>query len=106
MNVIMAASGPVVIDWMDMSRGDPAIDVMRTLLYLRFGRGREINQATRAEFLGAYLERCREVWSGRIEQLQHWQLPLAVARMSISQVKDDEHSDLMELIENRHSCVL
>ena len=106
MNVIMAASGPVIIDWMDMSRGDPAIDVLRTLLYLRFGRGREINQATRAEFLGAYSERCREVWSGRMEQLQYWQLPIAVARMSISQVKDDEHSDLMELIENRHSCLL
>lgn len=106
MNVIMAASGPVVIDWMDMSRGNPAIDVMQTLLYLRFGRGREINQVTRTEFFNAYLERCREVWSGRMEQLQHWQLPLAVARMSISQVKDDEHSDLMELIENRHSCIL
>ena len=39
MNVIMAASGPVVIVWMDMSRGNPAIDIMQTLLYLRFGRG-------------------------------------------------------------------
>ena len=55
MNVIMAASGPVVIDWMDMSRGNPAIDIMRTLLYLRFGSGREINQVTRAEFFNAYL---------------------------------------------------
>jgi aminoglycoside phosphotransferase (APT) family kinase protein len=106
MNVIMAASGPVVIDWMDMSRGNPAIDVMQTLLYLRFGRGREINQATRYEFLDAYLERCREVWSGRMEQLQHWQRPLAVARMSISSVNDDERSDLMGLIEDRHSCIL
>ena len=106
MDVIMAAIGPVVIDWMDMSRGDPAIDVMRTLLYLRFGHGREINQATRAEFLGAYSEPCREVWSGRIEQLKYWQLPIAVIRMSISQVKDDEHSDLMGLIEERDSCML
>lgn len=94
MNVIMAASGPVVID------------VMRTLLYLRFSHRRQINQATRTEFLNAYLERCREVWSGRMEQLQHWQLPLAVARMSISSVNDDERSDLMGLIEDRHSCIL
>ena len=106
MNVIMAASGPVVIDWMDMSRGNPAMDVMRTLLYLRFGRGPEINQVTRAEFFNAYLERCREVWFGRMEQLQHWQLPLAVARMSISSVNEDERSDLMGLIESRHSCIL
>lgn len=106
MNVIMAASGPVVIDWMDMSRGNPAIDIMRTLIYLRFGRGREINQVTRAEFFNAYLERCREVWCGRMEQLQHWQLPLAVARMSISSVNEDERSDLMGLIESRHSCIL
>ena len=106
MNVIIAASGPVLIDWMDMSRGNPAIDVMQTLLHLRFGRGREINQATRAEFLNAYLERVREVWCGRMDQLQHWQLPLAVARMSISSVIEDERSDLMGLIESRHSCIL
>ena len=106
MNVILGPSGPVVIDWMDMSRGNPAIDVMRTLLYLRFGSGHEITQATRTEFFNAYLERCREVWSGRMEQLQHWQRPLAVARMSISSVNEDERSDLMGLIESRHSCIL
>jgi hypothetical protein len=96
----------MVIDWMNMSLRSPAIDIMRTLLYLRFGRGREINQATRAEFFNAYLERCREVWSGRMEQLQNWQLPLAVARLSISSVNEEERSDLMGLIESRHSCIL
>jgi uncharacterized protein (TIGR02172 family) len=34
-NVVMTASGPVVIDWMTASRGDPAADVTRTLFLLR-----------------------------------------------------------------------
>lgn len=106
LNVIMAASGPVVIDWLDMGRGDPAIDVVRTLLYLRYGRRRQIDQAVRLEFLNAYMGRCREVWSGRMEQLQHWLRPVTVARLSHSSVNNDERVDLMELLETRQGCLL
>lgn len=34
-NVIMCAGGPRIIDWMTAARGDPAVDVARTLFLLR-----------------------------------------------------------------------
>ncbi len=36
-NVIMASSGPVVIDWIDATRGHPHADVARTIVLVRFG---------------------------------------------------------------------
>jgi aminoglycoside phosphotransferase (APT) family kinase protein len=36
-NVLMGGSGPMAIDWMTVTRGDPAADVARTLFLLREG---------------------------------------------------------------------
>jgi aminoglycoside phosphotransferase (APT) family kinase protein len=36
-NILMAHSGPVVIDWPNATRGDPTADVARTLTLLRVG---------------------------------------------------------------------
>jgi hypothetical protein len=101
-NVIVAAGGPVVIDWLDAGRGDPAIDVTRTLLYLKYSRPRQIDLGARAAFLNAYLDRCREAWAGRMEQLQRWQFPVAVARLSEA-VEDSERAGLMKLVERTDS---
>jgi len=102
LNVIMGASGPRVIDWLSMNRGDPAMDVVRTLLLLRHFRC-QIDNASRMEFLNAYLQRCREVWYGRMEQLAHWQRPIAVWRLAHENVTDDERAELLDLLEAPHS---
>jgi Ser/Thr protein kinase RdoA (MazF antagonist) len=36
-NVLLAAAGPVVIDWIDVSRGYPLVDVARTVALIRYG---------------------------------------------------------------------
>jgi Ser/Thr protein kinase RdoA (MazF antagonist) len=36
-NVLLSPSGPVVIDWPNATRGEPAADVARTLLMMRMG---------------------------------------------------------------------
>lgn len=36
-NVLLAARGPVIIDWPDATRGQPLADVARTSLLLRLG---------------------------------------------------------------------
>lgn len=101
-NVIMGASGPMVIDWLSMYRGDPAIDVVRTLLLLRHFRC-QIDQAARLDFLNAYLQRCREVWCGRMEQLERWQRPVAVWRLAHENVTVDERAELLDLLEAPHA---
>lgn len=36
-NVIVGSDGPVIIDWFDAAPGDPAADVVRTAMLLRYG---------------------------------------------------------------------
>ena len=58
MNVIMTASGPVVIDWTNAARGDPLVDVAMTIVLLtcpRMPGSRILNVA--ATPLRAYLAR-------------------------------------------------
>jgi len=101
-NVLMTAGRPVVIDWLDAARGDPAIDVTRSLLYLKYARPRQVDHDARTAFLEAYVDRCRQAWAGRMEQLERWQFPVAVARLSEA-VEDAERASLMKLIERADS---
>jgi aminoglycoside phosphotransferase (APT) family kinase protein len=62
-NVLMGASGPMAIDWMTVTRGDPAADVARTLFLLREGdlpgeagvAQRAVVDLIRRWFAGSYL---------------------------------------------------
>jgi Ser/Thr protein kinase RdoA (MazF antagonist) len=99
LNVIVGAQRTLAIDWLDAARGDPAIDVTRTLVYLRYSRPQALDPQYRAQFLDAYLDRCRAAWDGRIEELVRWQLPVAVARLA-EPLEDAERRALLALIES------
>lgn len=101
-NVIMGDSGPRVIDWLSMCRGDPALDVVRTLLFLRHFRC-EFDPGARIEFLNTYVELCHEAWWGRMEQLVNWQRPVAVWRLTHSHITNDERTELLDLLESPHA---
>lgn len=92
-NVIMSAKGPIVIDWLDAGRGDPTLDVARTLLLLEHARPKQVDAAMRKPFLAAYEQRCRETWPGRLELLERWRLPVAVARLA--EVADEAEQSVL-----------
>lgn len=96
-NVIMAARGPVVVDWLDAGRGDAALDAARSLLLLRYARPGGIDATARAAFVAAYVECLREAWRGRTGPIERWQRPLAVARLAEA---DDEKEckNLLQLL--------
>jgi Ser/Thr protein kinase RdoA (MazF antagonist) len=96
-NVIVGAQRAAAIDWLDAARGDPAIDVTRTLVYLRYSRPGAVDPAYRAAFLEAYLERVRAAWAGRMDELTRWQLPVAAARLA-EPLEGAERRALLELV--------
>jgi uncharacterized protein (TIGR02172 family) len=88
-NVLMAARGPVVIDWMNTGRGNPLADVARTALTLGLGslppgtslfRGWFI-QSFRRIFRAFYLRRYFQLWPFAQAQMRAWLLPVAAARL-------------------------
>lgn len=99
-NVIMAARGTVVVDWLDAACGDPALDVTRTMLFLTFARPGQVAPEARAAFLQNYSELCREAWSGRLDELRRWTFAAAVARLAEA-VDATERQGLMALVERR-----
>jgi Ser/Thr protein kinase RdoA (MazF antagonist) len=96
-NVIMTPDGPVVIDWVDAGRGDPALDVARSLLLLRFARAAQVHAQVRATFVAAYEACLRAAWSGRLARIRRWALPVAVARLAET-VDDTECEALLKHI--------
>ncbi len=96
-NVILSARGPMVVDWLDAARGDSAIDVARAHLMLEFGRSAEVVREFRAAFLEAYVRLCNEAWSGRLEELERWRLPVLLARLA-EPVRGAEREALLQRV--------
>jgi aminoglycoside phosphotransferase (APT) family kinase protein len=106
-NVIMTVGNPVVIDWLDATRGNPLADLARTALLVRHAElpahvyAPAVQQAVRGlrvAFLEAYLRRYashRPVDSG---QLAAWALPVAAARLA-EPVGPGEREELVTAVE-------
>lgn len=84
LNVIVHPAGAVIIDWVLATRGNPLADVAAAVLQLRFGeRPDGLVAATaletgRALFWRTYLSRYLGLRPGRREELERWELPVAV----------------------------
>jgi aminoglycoside phosphotransferase (APT) family kinase protein len=88
-NVLLAARGPVVIDWENAATGDPMADVARTLLLLRASEAsipsragllvrRALVTLLVARYLRAYERKCPLDRT----RLAAWELPVTAARLS------------------------
>lgn len=89
-NILLTPDGPVIIDWPDATRGDPASDVARTSLLLSMGEVprdvpvvmRWMIEAVRRGFHAAYLRRYQQLRPTPPERIQAWMFPIVAARLS------------------------
>lgn len=101
-NVLLAPAGPVIIDWIDASRGNPAADLARTSLL--FGGHMATNPVPAAQrqimehfhhsYLTAYLDAAPE----REDEYRRWFPLMAAARLceGITEQEDWLHQQLSE----------
>ncbi len=100
--IILTPQGPVIIDWLTACRGNPLADVALTALILQVGSppaGRISSlpvRLARRIARSRYLHRYVTITGADREQLAAWQLPIAVARLSMS--FPDEAARLLPLI--------
>jgi aminoglycoside/choline kinase family phosphotransferase len=86
-NVILSAEGPVVIDWVDATVGNPLADVARTTILLEGERaaGGATSWAARTVlqlWLRAYIGRYLFLRPGGNEEYRSWQPIVAAGRMN------------------------
>ncbi len=100
--IILTPQGPVIIDWLTGCRGNALADVALTALILQVGSpptgrisGRLVSLA-RSIARSRYLHRYATITGADREQLAAWQLPIAVARLSMD--FPDEEARLLPLI--------
>ena len=103
-NVLMSESGPIVIDWIIATSGNPIADVARTSMMLRLGsipsgtRGKLLITIARRMFHRRYMKRYTELTGVTLEQVLEWELPVVAARLN--EGIEDEESDLLAVIHN------
>jgi len=86
-NILLTRRGPVIIDWIDASRGSPILDVARSTLL--FGGGplppgipaRWLVKLLRDRFYRIYLKRYFQLNPNDSQQLLHWIPVVAAARL-------------------------
>jgi Ser/Thr protein kinase RdoA (MazF antagonist) len=87
-NVLLTPGGPVIIDWIDATCGNPLADIARTVILISGGGlPREkvrawIDRGFRALFLSSYLKRYFTLHPGEKSQLERWAPVVAAARLS------------------------
>jgi len=104
-NVIMATTGPVVIDWLTAGAGAAEADVARTLfllvdsdvpgVYPRLQRA--IIDAVRRRFADRYVREYRRRRALDEDQLRRWRLPTLAARLGDG--IEEERSSLLAAID-------
>lgn len=99
-NVLLSPRGPIIIDWVDVTLGNPLADVARTSLLLRIGQPplgmvkRWLINALRNGFHTIYLRHYTQLRSVTWQQIEAWIAPVAAARLS-----EGIHSERPQLLE-------
>lgn len=89
-NIMMDGATPVLIDWTNVTRGDPAADVARTRLLLRLGEPppgtslalRAMALVGRRILLLLYLRSYRRARPLDMDLVGRWEIPVAAARFA------------------------
>ncbi len=111
-NMLRTADGPVVIDWTNAARGDPAADVARTNLILRVGEPppgsplvvRLLARLGGRILLWRYLQAYRRRRSLDMAALSRWEVPIAAAR--VADGIESEMPVLLKFLEEKRRATL
>ena len=86
-NIVMSSRGPVIIDWLDASLGNPLADVARTVIII-LGDGQHLLPGDHPlkpliqSFHKAYLDTYFRLRPANREELSYWVTIVAAARLS------------------------
>src|SRR3990172_1764387 len=89
-NILLAGETPVLIDWTNAMRGDPAADVARTRMMLRLGEAppgtslalRALARVGRSLLVTLYLRSYRRARPLDMGTVRRWEIPVVAARLS------------------------
>jgi aminoglycoside phosphotransferase (APT) family kinase protein len=87
-NIIMSSRGPIIIDWSDTTKGNPAADVARTSILFSIGTPAEgriggwFLRLARKRALSLYLKLYLKQSAIQPESIDAWQLPVLLTRMT------------------------
>lgn len=101
-NILLSPNGPIVIDWIIATSGNPIADVARTSMILRLGSipsgspGKLLITIARRMFHGHYMKQYTALTGVTLEQVREWELPIVAARLN--EGIEDEESDLLTVI--------
>jgi aminoglycoside phosphotransferase (APT) family kinase protein len=103
-NIILSKNGPVIIDWMTVSKGVPSGDVSRTLTILEAAKAPEgtplrwLLEWIRKTFLATYLKTYLQINPDIKGSLGAWQAVMAANFMSDVSIPEEE-THLQKIIE-------
>jgi aminoglycoside phosphotransferase (APT) family kinase protein len=109
-NILMAGDTPVIIDWTNATRGDPAADVARSLVLLRMGEPppgsslflRLAARVARGLLTSAYLRSYRRARPLDMAVVERWVTVRAAERLATEAI-EEETAGLLKLLEERRA---
>ena len=96
--IILTETGPVIVDWITACQGDPAGDIARTLILLKFAALPDPGffKQTLVKIISRWISRIYLNHLGKsdpqfdLKLIQTWMLPIAAARLSENITNEEE----------------
>lgn len=101
-NVLLTERGPIIVDWINATQGDPLADVARTSLLITFGTkslgsiSPWLVKVIRVLFHICYIKRYQQLQGWDQKQFRAWRPVVAAAYLDPNNAKQEER--LLELI--------
>lgn len=104
-NVMVTPAGPIVLDWMNATVGNPAADVARSIILLRDaipppglpGWKATMLSLLRARFFRAYIREYYRISALNPRLVETWLLPVAAARL-VEELPTAEKQSLQKIV--------
>jgi hypothetical protein len=108
-NIILRNGVPVIIDWMNATRGNPAADAAELITIYKYA---VLPPETTGETIAAF-DSIREILSNTFvdeytrlsgisyEEIEAWILPIAAAKLATSSKPDEEKAVLLEVVRKK-----
>jgi thiamine kinase-like enzyme len=110
-NIILKNGVPVIIDWMDATRGNPAADAAELITIYKYAvlspetpeKIIEAFNSSREILCNTFVDEYTRLSGISYEEIKAWILPIAAAKLATGSRSDEEKAMLLEVVRKKLS---
>ncbi len=107
-NIMLSNKGPIIIDWTNARKGNKILDVVRTLIIIKYSSTppdkpfiiRAVLKQLKNTLYKEYIKHYLKISGISIQEVEKWEAPMGAARLN-ENIPMEEKNNLIQMINNK-----